>query len=838
MSDRVAQFGQPFPYTDRNIIDTDKGDATAIAENMNEQMDDDGKGGVSTIQTESGLTVPVKSIITKIPGVTSTFCLDVGGVLAKKNPTEDYQHLEPLDGCKEFLEELRRRKVDLVVNSAHPPEEVQEWLKRFDLLALINLGVSPDKPRAEKYLDDRMVRYKGNYDEALEKILSFEPWWHEGRYDVDSVSLDFDATLNTYGMPGTDDENFQEDYLHEPQKGLEDFLKQLKKRVDTLVIFTCRATKPGGATKVWNWLNQYDLAQYIFQVEGIKTKVKVYLDDRGMRFNGDYAKILDKLRLLQPEMEKSATKWQKILKQKKWSVSVNLFDSKGRNVGFADVEVDGNEARKISGTAYLESSDLENIKSNPSSGRYSGFVGRPDKAKMIVWTGREEKSNNINQGAAGLSGDILPPGNSTATPRVYGEPQDKAFQVGDKLHPKENLYANATSFTRGGAPISEAFAKKGETVTVIQVYANGAVVVQNSEGHTSWFAPGYFQEWGRQKGTTSQENFELLGTPVQGERKDIDDPIATPGPLPEADVEMINARGQAGEQKLPQSDYNPPPELPPEIDSLPLKPPMYANGFASVGDVGVEKWIRYKNTNVFVKCDTGVNSGKPGPCPGPKQPDKLEQGTSTQTTTTQSRTPAPEPSERAKVAKASHVLVDKTIQRYAEEHNEPRLAKALGGSSFPDSEPLDVGIPSPPKPTKDSIEMKTVVVGARGRIDMCGYAQVRKIVHEQESKTTFHTVVSYDVDVFNAHGEGQHDDSKRVYYYRRGVAGSATIEGMHKVTSEEELKKLISTPDNELPEAAKRTDKHLRTGKWKFFKDDKGKGYKNSKTGEVVRAKK
>jgi hypothetical protein len=37
---------------------------------------------------------------------------------------------------------------------------------------------------------------------------------------------------------------------------------------------------------------------------------------------------------------------------------------------------------------------------------------------------------------------------------------------------------------------------------------------------------------------------------------------------------------------------------------------------------------------------------------------------------------------------------------------------------------------------------------------------------------------------------------------------------------------------------ARRTDAKLRVGKWKPFKDDQGKGFKNAKTGQVVRAKK
>ena len=41
-----------------------------------------------------------------------------------------------------------------------------------------------------------------------------------------------------------------------------------------------------------------------------------------------------------------------------------------------------------------------------------------------------------------------------------------------------------------------------------------------------------------------------------------------------------------------------------------------------------------------------------------------------------------------------------------------------------------------------------------------------------------------------------------------------------------------------LPEAARRTDGKLRAAKWKYFEDEKGKGYRDKKTGYEARAKK
>ncbi len=227
-----------------------------------------------------------------------------------------------------------------------------------------------------------------------------------------------------------------------------------------------------------------------------------------------------------------------------------------------------------------------------------------------------------------------------------------------------------------------------------------------------------------------------------------------------------------------------------------------------------------------------------------------------------------QPSEKAKRAKAAHVLVDKEIQRYAETYNEPRFAKVVGGVSFPDSEPVDVAIagdkaqkaswqqeserylsekesgrkPSPMRiegKARHGIELKTMTVqGENNKITMDSYSQIRKLLWEKEHGATFHTVISDDRAVINAKGAGQHDETKRRYYYRRGVAGSARISGMYECKDEAELKRLIVMPEDQLPEQARRTDHELRSGRWKAFQDEQGKGFKDLKSGRVVRAKK
>lgn len=195
-------------------------------------------------------------------------------------------------------------------------------------------------------------------------------------------------------------------------------------------------------------------------------------------------------------------------------------------------------------------------------------------------------------------------------------------------------------------------------------------------------------------------------------------------------------------------------------------------------------------------------------------------------------------SDKVARAKANHVLIGKDVQRYAEERNEPWVAKQLGGVSFPDSEPVDVSVPGESGVMAHGVELKTLVSNGNFKLTMDSYSQIRKLLWEQAQKgAVYHTIVLDDQDVYDPGGNHK-DLSNRVYYYRRGVAGSARVAGMQKCKDMDEVKKLMAMDEKQLPEAAQRTDGALRIGKWKAFTDAQGKGFRNQKTGQVVRAKK
>lgn len=97
-----------------------------------------------------------------------------------------------------------------------------------------------------------------------------------------AICLDFDGVLNTYT------EYLGDDILFEPAKGVETFLEKLQHEFEQpLIVHTAR-----DKLKVENWLNEYELSQYITEVTPIKKPAVVYIDDRGLKFEGNFKKTL------------------------------------------------------------------------------------------------------------------------------------------------------------------------------------------------------------------------------------------------------------------------------------------------------------------------------------------------------------------------------------------------------------------------------------------------------------------------------------------------------------------------------------------------------------------
>jgi hypothetical protein len=100
--------------------------------------------------------------------------------------------------------------------------------------------------------------------------------------DRPAVCVDLDGVLNDFdGWKGAE-------FFHPPRAGAKEFLKALNERGFRVIVFTVR-----WAPHVESWLECHGLREYISEVTDKKPPAHVYIDDRAVCFEGDFARTLD-----------------------------------------------------------------------------------------------------------------------------------------------------------------------------------------------------------------------------------------------------------------------------------------------------------------------------------------------------------------------------------------------------------------------------------------------------------------------------------------------------------------------------------------------------------------
>lgn len=97
-----------------------------------------------------------------------------------------------------------------------------------------------------------------------------------------TVCIDFDGVLNNY-------KGFDENYLGEPKPFVEDFLCKIDDYFD-VVIFTAR-----DINKVESWFYQHGLENIPIKITNEKVPAVAYIDDRAIRFDGNFNETLKEL---------------------------------------------------------------------------------------------------------------------------------------------------------------------------------------------------------------------------------------------------------------------------------------------------------------------------------------------------------------------------------------------------------------------------------------------------------------------------------------------------------------------------------------------------------------
>jgi hypothetical protein len=99
------------------------------------------------------------------------------------------------------------------------------------------------------------------------------------------IYINFDVLINNHSY-------WKDEELFEPKDGALDFIQEINLNYEIL-IFTTREPE-----LIWKWLIKYGFDKYIKEVTNKKEPVYVYIDDRGINFNGDYTKLSSDIKSL------------------------------------------------------------------------------------------------------------------------------------------------------------------------------------------------------------------------------------------------------------------------------------------------------------------------------------------------------------------------------------------------------------------------------------------------------------------------------------------------------------------------------------------------------------
>lgn len=106
---------------------------------------------------------------------------------------------------------------------------------------------------------------------------------------IKTIAIDLDGVLNTYCG------NYNENEIAPPKEGVHEFLAKLAENYK-IEIFTVRNTKLTA-----KWLIGNDLDRYVSNITNVKNPfASAFIDDRAIRFNGDYDETLQEITFFKP----------------------------------------------------------------------------------------------------------------------------------------------------------------------------------------------------------------------------------------------------------------------------------------------------------------------------------------------------------------------------------------------------------------------------------------------------------------------------------------------------------------------------------------------------------
>jgi FMN phosphatase YigB (HAD superfamily) len=105
---------------------------------------------------------------------------------------------------------------------------------------------------------------------------------------VKTISIDFDNTVHN-------NKDLKYPNMGYPMPGAKEALDQLKSDGYRIIIFSVRAS--GDIKYMEKWLNDFEIP--FDKITNVKEASEFYVDDKAIRFEGNWPKILEQIKILQ-----------------------------------------------------------------------------------------------------------------------------------------------------------------------------------------------------------------------------------------------------------------------------------------------------------------------------------------------------------------------------------------------------------------------------------------------------------------------------------------------------------------------------------------------------------
>lgn len=118
-----------------------------------------------------------------------------------------------------------------------------------------------------------------------------------------AISIDFDGVLHDYsgGWTGYKPEGG-------PVPGAVEFTSDLQDQGFQVIVSSCRALTDLGRRYIREWLDDNGFRMEFMHVTAEKPHAEFYIDDRAIRFEGDFKQVEEQMKTLQPWFKNQESK--------------------------------------------------------------------------------------------------------------------------------------------------------------------------------------------------------------------------------------------------------------------------------------------------------------------------------------------------------------------------------------------------------------------------------------------------------------------------------------------------------------------------------------------------